>query len=149
MVMAVMMVAKRRHADQVYQQPRRAHNKQLSKPLRLSALHNPLACLDHDFDADQDQKNTITKTTQSLDFAKPVWEPLTRRPLAGHGSKEPNRQSHAVKEHVNTVAKKTKRVGHVTIKGLDHHKGKIQTVQAGISKVVLPFDNEEIVARTT
>ena len=104
MSMTMVMVTECCHSNEVHQQPEGANHKELAESLRLPPLDYPLKCFKHDFDADEDQKDTIGKATERLDLAKTIWKPLARGPLASHCRKKTNGQRYAVEKHVYTVA---------------------------------------------
>lgn len=99
MPVAMMVMAKRRHADKVHQQAEAADNKELRQPLRLPALEDPFAGLDHDLHANEpvpSVSNTESRRiapvftyTKKTPFAKPLNvstfpNPYGKRALGGH-----------------------------------------------------------------
>lgn len=126
--MAVVMVTKRGHANEVHRQTEAAHNEQLSEPLGLPALDDPLHGLYHNFNADEHQKNAIRKAAERLDLSEAIREARTRRPFARHRSKQANSERNTVEEHVYAVAQQAKRICDVAVEGLDCHKEEVQAV---------------------
>jgi len=120
-VMAMVMVPKSGHANQIHQQAHGTNHKQLSQPLGFSALHHPLDRLEHNLHADQNQKHTVGETAQRLDLAEPVRESLARGPFASNSRNQTDCQGNTVEKHVDAVAQKTEGVGNITVKCLYRH----------------------------
>jgi len=91
MVMTMVMMAKRKHPDQINQQPERADHKQLHQSLRLPPFQYPLAGLKHNLNADKNQEQPVGEAAQCLDLAETVRKPLARRPFARDSGEQPHR----------------------------------------------------------
>lgn len=131
-IVAMVMMPKSSHANQVHQQAHGADHKQLSQPLGFPALHHSLDRLEHNLHADQNQKHTVGETTQCLDLAEAVGEPLAGRPFASNGCDQANCQSNTIKEHVYTVTQETEGVCYITVERLYSHEGKVYSVKRGL-----------------
>lgn len=141
MVVAGMRVTKREQAHHVDEKAQYTHHEQFLHVAELPALGNAFDSLPRKLEADENQEDAVTETSQRVEFAPTVRPLRRRRPLRGNCSTEANDQTQAVEEHVDGITQQAERTTGPAVNALHKHKSKIQAREIGNSPRILLAQN--------
>lgn len=122
MIMPVMGVSECEEAHHVDQETKRAHDEQLLDTPQFPALHHTFSGFPNELHTDQHEEDSISEPRKRVEFTPAVGHFRTGWPLGSHSCAEANDKAQTVKEHMYSVAQKTKRAAQVAVQALNKHE---------------------------
>lgn len=143
-VVPVMGVSECEKAHHVDQETKRAHNEQLLDTAQFPSFQHAFSGFPNELHTDQHEEDSISESRERVEFAPSIRHFGTGRPLGSNSCAETNDKAQTIKEHVYSVAKKTKRATQVAVQALDKHKRKVET-----AIVLVSFSKGQVCLGTT